>query len=298
MKTFVTLVIFVFATALSCFSQSRLDSLINLRKTDFLGGKLPTWYTPGHEQAAADFQQVITDAITYYENRYSVQFQVKLIVLDSSQWLTEILPYGFVFFGRGWIVMNAGMDYATFKKVYKTEQYVNELDAALAREHVMPETMITAFLKFYSIHELGHYFLGKLTNAKSPDAWTGEFSASYFAYEFLLNNRPAELKPFELFCQADKDYYNPLFSSIADFNQKYTGTGVENYLWYHSNFYFLVKALYTCHRQNFVPMFERNFPKSATSTFTTEDIITILDVGCRGSVQKWVAELETRARKR
>jgi hypothetical protein len=220
-----------------------------------------------------------------------------LAVLDSTQWLNEITPYGFVFYSDGWIAMNTGMNYKTFKNVYGLQSYYEQLDQELKRTKTNETEMINSILKVYSIHELGHYFISEISKAKSPDRWTSEFSATYFSYEFFRDKKPKELKPFELFSEVDKDYYSPKYSSIKDFNEKYDGTGLENYLWYHSNFYFLVKALYKCYGNDFISTYEAAFPKDSNKKLSTNEIIDVLDKDCKGMVRRWVTELEAKTKK-
>jgi hypothetical protein len=296
MKTKIQLTTIGLIISMCSIAQSKLDSLINLRATDKLEGKLQTYYTPGHKDIALEFQTVVTDAINYFESKYSVQFNVKLAVLDSNQWLKEIYPYGFVFYSNNWLVINTGMNYEGFKNTYGLQTYYQQLDKELKRSKLTAEDMIKSVFMVYSIHELGHYFIGKLSKAKSPDNWTNEFSATYISYEYFYNKRPRELKSFELFCQVDKDYYSPKYSSISDFNEKYVGTGIANYLWYHSNFYFLVKNLYQCYEKDFITTYEKEFPKSSTSKPSTTDIIDILDKNCKRQVRQWVVELESKTK--
>jgi len=203
MKTKIQLTTIGLIISMCSIAQSKLDSLINLRATDKLEGKLQTYYTPGHKDIALEFQTVVTDAINYYESKYSVQFNVKLAVLDSNQWLKEIYPYGFVFYSNNWLVINTGMNYEGFKNTYGLQTYYQQLDKELKRSKLTAEDMIKSVFMVYSIHELGHYFIGKLSKAKSPDNWTNEFSATYISYEYFYNKRPRELKSFELFCQVD-----------------------------------------------------------------------------------------------
>src|SRR6186997_1723972 len=93
------LVVFFFLISLLLFSQDRtIDSLLLTRKTEALDGKVKTYYSPGSKKIAVELQQLVSDAILYYETKYKVKFNIQMIVLDSSQWFKEILPYGFVFF--------------------------------------------------------------------------------------------------------------------------------------------------------------------------------------------------------
>jgi hypothetical protein len=278
-------------------AQSKLDTLINLRKTDFLDGKLPTYYTPGYKDIATVLQKNITDAINYYENKTSKQFQVKLVVLDTTQWLKEIYPYGYILYSNGWVVMNTGMTYDKFINVYGAQTFYTQLDKELKKNKTTKEDMILSFFKVYSIHELGHYFISRLSNAKSPDRWTNESVATYFAYEFFTHNNQSDLKRFEMFHKVDRDYYNPRLSSIKDLNEIYGAMGIENYLWYHSNFFFLVKSLYNCKGDNFISYYEDLFPKGTTEKLSTDRIISLLDRDCGGIVNKWVQDIESKTKK-
>lgn len=277
-------------------AQSELDSLINLRDTGFIDGKLPTYYTPGYKNISLEFQKIATEAIDYYEGKYSKEFHVKLAVLDSVQWLKEIIPYGFVFYDNGWLVMNTGMDYETFKKIYGLKTYEQQLDIGMKKLKMDESEMMSDVFKVYSIHELGHYFINILGKAKSPDAWTGEFIATYFAYEFFKNVHPNELIGMELFSGVNRDFFSPKFSTIKDFDEKYVGVGLFNYVWYHSNFYFLAESLYGCKGKDFIPYFEKTFPKETVKRFTISEIIEKLDKECNGTVAKWAQVMESKTK--
>jgi len=296
MKIALTSVVIQLTLSFGAFSQNYLDSAIALRNTEIISGKVPTYYTPGYREVALDLQKTITEAINYYEKKYSMQFQIKLAALDSVQLLKEYLPYGYVFYDKGWIGMNTGMRYDSFKKVYGLENIYQHLDQQLEKESIKSSEIITSFYKVYAIHELGHYFNTGLSNSRSPDLWTNEFIATYFAYEFFQGYDPTELRNFELFHGVHKDFYTPKYSSIKDFNEIYARMGVENYLWYHSNFYFLVKSLYSCSGNDFLSVYEDLFPKGSELKLTTDEIINLLDKDCSGIVKSWVEDLENKTK--
>ncbi len=294
MKQILLAVTATFLIVSSSNAQNKGDELIRKLDTDSIIGKVPTYFTPGNKQIALDFQNTITDAIKFYENRQSEKFKVKLAILDSTQWPNSWVPFGYVFYSNGWIFMNTGVRYEQFKNIYGIENIAEKLDSVLEKEKVTSSNMIKSFYKVYSIHELGHYFISRLTNAKSPDKWTGEFVATYFAFDFFKHYDLKALKEFKIFHEIDRDYYEPKYSKIADFNSVYMGMGVKNYVWYHSNFYFLVEALYNCYGSTFIPFFEDKFPKNLDKKFDTEDIIKILETDCKDIIQKWVRKIEKR----
>jgi len=294
MKKSLAILLLVSFISYTALSQSTNDSLINTLNTDIIPGKVPTYYTPGNIEIATDLQKTITSAINFYEGIQSNKFHIKLAVLDSVQWPSTWVPYGFVFYSDGWIFMNTGMDYGNFKKVYGLGKIYTHLDTELKNQKVTNAKMIESFYKVYAIHELGHYFISRLSNAKPPDKWTNEFIATFFSYSFFKNYDQNSLKEFELFHKIDRDFYQPKYSTIADFNKVYMSMGVENYVWYHSNFYFLVEALYKCYGREFLHIYEEIFTKNSEKTFTTEDIIQLIDRDCSGEVKKWVNSIESK----
>lgn len=292
MKRSIVTTLLISLSPIIALSQNVYDSLISSLNTEAIQGRVTTYYTPGNNKIATDLQRTITDAVNFYEKDFSGEFQIKLAVLDSAQWPSEWIPYGFVFYDEGWIFMNTGMNYENFKKVYGLEKIYGHLESELKKKKVTDAKMIESFYKVYAIHELGHYFISRLSNAKSPDAWTNEFIATYFSYSFFKNYDQNSLKEFELFHRIHKDFYQPKYSSIEDFNKIYSGMGVENYVWYHSNFYFLVESLYDCYKDQFIPFYEELFPKNSEKKYTTTEIIKLLDKGCNDTVKNWVSNLE------
>ena len=297
MKTIWITIVLTVTFSQNVISQNQIESLLEQRETKTIQGKVPTYYTPGYRDVALDFQETITDAINYYEKKYSKTFQIKLIVLDSNQWLTEMVPYGYVFYDQGWIVMNTGMAYENFKEVYGLEDIYQHLDNELKKRKINSEEIIKSFYKVYSIHELGHYFISELSNTKSPDKSTNEFIATYFSYEFFESYKPNELTNFEIFHGVHKDFYIPNYSTIKDFNEIYGGMGVKNYVWYHSNFYFLVKSLYIRYGIDFLSIYEDLFPKDAEIELATNEIIDLLDKDdLSETVKNWVDSMENKTR--
>jgi len=90
---FGVLVLLVFFNA--SYSQDlNNDSIMKLRKTKLLTGKIPTSYTLGYEPRAKVLQQAFEHAAVFYEKKYHKKFKLKLAVLDSDQWPTKELPLG------------------------------------------------------------------------------------------------------------------------------------------------------------------------------------------------------------
>lgn len=292
------LLLFLFISIFNCLeliAQNKYDLTLKSLKLDSISGTIPTYFTPGNSKIAHELQKTITDASIYYTKKLSKNFEVKLAVLDAEQWFGP--PYGFIFYSDGWIFMNTGMAYKQFINVYGLENIYPKLDLEMSKIGVTANEMIEIVFKVYAIHELGHYIVYELSNAESPDRWTDEFIASYLMYMFYSNYDEKAWEIFELFSRVQKDEYQPKYASIADFNNYYgSKMGVKNYLWYHSNFVDLANKLYQCYGEELLKYYEDLFPKKMDKTFTTDEIILLLDENCNGEITNWVKELESKAK--
>jgi hypothetical protein len=279
-----------FLLTISAYSQEdrTIDTLLQTRNTDTLGGRVKTYYSPGHQSIATELQQLVTRAITYYEKKYAVHFDIQLIVLDSSQWFKEIIPFGFVFYdGTHWLVLNSGMNYSDFKSVYGFNGISVQLDSSFSKNKIQAEDIIYTRLKFLCLHELGHYFMYKLSNAQAPDVWTNEFIATYFANEYVAQFEPNIKNGFDIFCRTIVSAYPAEYKTLAEFDSLYFKMKLGNFAWYHSRFYFLADSLYRCSGNGYFNIFQSNFPKKEKLLYNQEMIDKLIEANCTGVFSKW-----------
>lgn len=289
------LIISVSFISLASFNQDiTVDSLLLTRRTDSLDGNVKTYYSPGSKKIAVELQQLVSSAILYYEKKYDVKFNIQMIVLDSGQWFKEILPYGFVFYdGTHWLVLNTGMTYENFKSVYGFSSISHQLDSAFNKNQLTTEEVIYSRLKFLSLHELGHYFILNLSNAQSPNFWTNEFIAWYFANEYITKYQPQIKKGFDVFCRTVSDFYPVEHTSLRDFNELYSKIKIGNFAWYHSRFYFLADKLYQCAGDSYLKTFEANFQKKSSRDYSQLVFNKLIEANCDGVMSKWITMTET-----
>jgi hypothetical protein len=275
--------------SIGAYSQEdrTVDSLLQTRKTDTLGGRVKTYYSPGHQSIAVELQQLVTRAIAYYEKKYSVHFDIHLIVLDSSQWFKEIIPFGFVFCNQNWLVLNAGMSYPEFKSVYGFNGITSQMDSSFSKNKIQAEEIIYSRLKFLCLHELGHYFIYNLSDAQAPDVWTNEFIATYFANEYVAQFDPKIKNGFDIFCRTIIAVYPAQHKTLAEFDSLYFKMKLGNFAWYHSRFYFLADSLYHCSGNAYFNIFQTNFPKKDGLVFNQETIDKLVEANCSGLFSKW-----------
>lgn len=143
--------------AVSGFSQN-LDSLVQKTDPQLLPGKIPTYYSAGKHRVAARLQHLATSVADYYEKLYGMPFHVKMAVLDSAHWPVTMAPYGIIFIQKGWVFMHAGMGFDSFQKVYGMEDFATITAKTIDHQKVKGDQLVEAFLEFYKVHELRHYF--------------------------------------------------------------------------------------------------------------------------------------------
>lgn len=277
------LVGFLFVTV-SGYSQN-LDSLVLKTDPQLLTGKIPTYYSAGKHRVAARLQHLATSVADYYEKLYGMPFHVKMAVLDSAHWPATMAPYGIIFSQKGWVFMHAGMRFDSFQKVYGMEGFASITADAIGHQKMKGDQLVEAFLEFYTVHELGHYFLNALSGARYPDFFTNEWMASYFAYQYFVVNKPAILPAFELFCQLFRDHIHPDHRSVESFNLNYGNDGIPTYGWYHVNFYFLCKDVWNCAGLQLIPQYRTAFPKAAARKFSPDEIVGKLALCSQALVQ-------------
>jgi len=237
---------------------------------------------------AYELQQLVTRAIGYYEKKYSVKFDIQIIALDSAQWFHEIIRYGFVFYdGTHWLILNTGMTYLNFKSVYGFNDISAQFDSSFSKNKISPEQVIQDRLKFLSLHELGHYFIYKLSSAQAPNTWTNEFIAWYFANEYMTQFETKIKNGFDIFCQTTLKCYPAEHRTLSDFDSLYFKMKIGNFAWYHSRFYFLADSLYKCSGTAYLETFQSNFPKKEGLAFNTDTINKLVEANCTGLFAKW-----------
>jgi len=290
MTRLITLFAFLFFTS-AAISQN-LDSLVVSTGPDSISGKIPTYYSKGKKTIALKLQKLATLVSGYYEKIYGAPFQVKLAVLDSAHWPTGMAPYGIIFYSKGWVFMHSGMSFESFQNVYGMQDFKDVTKKELHNKKISGNDIVNSFLEFYTVHEVGHYYLNALSGAKYPDYFTNEWMASYFALQFFKINRPQILPAFDLFCELYGDNIKPKFTSVKDFNDNFLadGGGIPTYGWYQVNFYFLCKDLWNCAGKSLIPKYKTSFPKSNPVKYNPEEIIEKLGL-CSAVLEKFEAKL-------
>ncbi len=273
-------------------AQSMVDSLITLRQTGQLDGRVKTYYTPRYRDRAEKIKSAYEGAIRFYEPLYPVHFSLKMAVLDSAEWLTEQVPYGYLSYDSGWALIPAYMSYDFFLRLNGIYDQKTALDSLMKSMDVSPEELINSVLLIYSLHELGHYFVLDLEHASIPDMFADELIATYFSLNYFKSLSTKDLSNMLAFCSFIKDHYHPAYRKIFDMDSLFSKMPVQNFKWFHCNIALLCNEIYRREQGGFIRSYLHLFPASNQRSYTTGEVIDLLDEKTGGQVSPWSKKLE------
>ena len=287
---FITLLIFIFCNTGKCQSHF-IDSIIVIRHLDSLEGKIKVYYSPGQQQKAMRYQSLFKDATFFYEQHYHTKFNYKVAILDSAQWITEKYPFGFLAYDSGWLFIPAIVNAPFFKQINGLKDGDKAYENFLKEKGLTTQSISDDFYLTLSLHELGHYFTIDNQRTIVPDMFAAELIATYFAYSFLQRiNHPA-LKTLIEFSRFAKSNYQPSYRHISAMDTLYIKMPIQNFRWFHRNIVLLAQQIYSQSGLTFMDYYLNAFKEDTPNSFTTQQVIDVLDKKCNGTVNKWATEL-------
>jgi hypothetical protein len=215
MKFFITIVLLMIPLYLGAqeFNESDLDSLLTLP------GIVETYYSEGSELKARYLQELVQDAVIFYQDKLQDTFDIKLLVLNKKDWKLLVGgPYFLYGFSRDPDRIEMGVHNLFKIKLPEDETLYGKNEAFL--------------WDFVAVHELGHY----ISSHKKVKGirWTSEFFADYLMLGFLLEKIP-DWKPPSSISTIFK--YLPFkHKSLEDFGKYYSRTDPLNTSIYHAKF--------------------------------------------------------------
>jgi hypothetical protein len=276
---------------------TKLDSIISSKQLQILNGPVETYYSSKCKIRATETQAILQKLADQYFTNSKTPFNLKLAVLDSTQWSGFFVPYGFFFINQNWIVIPGDLDFQKSSRILGFTAQKEIIIKKLKKESKNPESLFTdALYSFCVVHELGHYYTRNVLNAAAPDKWTNEMIASYFTTDYLFKNDKKLLKAFSIITSTYYKEYNPKYKTITDFDTKYSGVGIENYFWYNCAFQQIIEEIYTKYKGEFLSTFAKTFPRiSPAKKYTQEELLKILDSLTDGITTKWVKLIESKS---
>jgi hypothetical protein len=255
-----------------------LEKVQNL-KTPALKNKITVYYSPSYKQRAKEIQPLIEDAMRFYEQKLNLRVDLKVAVLDRTQW-QQITP---IPYGLPWV---SDAPHVAFLPA--TADGVVAADTLRLKEFFTPAMMqkikssgftfeqaAEKTVDLIGLHELGHTYAQQIGIVPPrPNKWFNEFMASYFAYAYLREKKPKLATLFQTMT-ADMALVTPpqKHTTLDDFERLYVEVGPANYGWYQGKFFERVVEVYDAKGVSFIGDVRKAFPADEKETLTIETVL-------------------------
>ncbi|MCX6253419.1 MAG: hypothetical protein NTV31_02960 [Bacteroidia bacterium] len=213
------------------FKESDLDKLL------LAPGKVNTYYSKGCETKAKYFQELVQDAVLFYENKLQDTFEIKLLVLNKSDWKLFV---GGSYFLTGRYEKRPDRIIMGINELYKIK---------LADNKILYGEKEAFFWDLIAVHELGHYISHRNKLYVLP--WMGEFFADYIQLGFLSERIPDWQYPSQEASTLFK--YLPFkYKSLEDFGNNMNRIDPVNYSFYEGKLSVLANNIFEKRGWNFM----------------------------------------------
>ena len=197
----------------------------------FAPGRINTYYSPDHKEKAEYLQNLIEDAVCFYEDLLQDTFCFDLYVFDRRTWkqfTTTSYPLPHYIKEENMMVMPA-------KGLFKTN--LEPGTSLYGKDHYY-------FSDYLAVHELGHHISNKL-KARSYPIWSGEFFSDYINVAYMH-----EMIPGYKFEENHTCLFTLLPSRFKSL-ETYGSVGLFG-LAYHTKFRELANQIYLKHGMSFM----------------------------------------------
>lgn len=214
-------------------------------------GRIVAYHADGQAERARRLRLLIEAAMDFYRVRLGVEAPLHLAVLTRAQWdaVVRWQPYGIPgVAGRPPVIfMPAGDDGLAAEDALGLRQRLTpQVQARLAAAGLDFDAAARRYVDLVGLHELGHTY-ARAHGLHTASRWLDEWLASFYAYAFLQERRPAQARLWEAVLMLYRDGVVPEHRSLEAFDRLYFGVGARNYVWYQAQFQRQVEAVLARH---------------------------------------------------
>ena len=222
---------------------------------------IPAFYSEGYMARAQFLQGVLGRAVDFFSDSFGVEVSLNLAILNEGDWVqvSGTLPYGALYVtGRPHlVVLPATTDVPVtqdFLGPTRPEGRVEWLEVGGLSFEEAAKRMVD----LVGFHEVGHTFREALGIPRVSN-WFNEFLASYLAYAFMRAEEPILAGVWNGMMHLKAGAERPSHTTLDDFQELYFGVGLENYVWYQSQFQERVHEVYEASGLGFVSLVVDSF---------------------------------------
>ena len=216
-----------------------------------LKGKVPTYYSEGYDDRAAYLQSLAEPASCFFQKPeiLNVEVPLQLVVLGPEDWAEFTkLPYGIahVLPEPPTAILAASADNVITNGIITIKQQMSEQTLKLLDELGIPFKKAAAtFTDLIAFHEMGHIYAHHHGSEPWPEhKWLSEFTATFAAYAYMTEEQPELARLWKIMLNQLAVIPGVKHTSLADFEELYSGVGSDNYTWYQAVFGLKVFEVY------------------------------------------------------
>jgi len=143
---------------------------------------------------------------------------------------------------------------------------------------------------------LGHYFVLDLEQASTPDMFADELIATYFSVNYFKTLPTKDLANMLVFCSFIRDHYHGAYRRIEDMDILFSKMPIQNFKWFHCNIALLCNEIYQREQGDFIKYYLQMFFPGNQRSYTTQEVIGLLDEKTGGLAGPWSKKLEVLGR--
>lgn len=222
---------------------------------------IPVFFSEGYRERAQFLQGVLGRAVEFFSDSLGVEVSLNLAILNEEDWIqvSGTLPYGALYVtGRPHLVaLPATTDVPVTQDFLGLQEPVGRVDW-LERGALSFDDAAKQMVDLIGFHEVGHTFREALGIPRVSN-WFNEFLATYLAYAFMRAGEPVLAGVWNGMMHLKAGTDRPSHTTLADFQELYFGVGLENYIWYQSQFQRRVHEVYEASGLEFVTLVVDSF---------------------------------------
>jgi len=286
------LICFIQSTCISQMPEYNIDSMVSIRTLDTINGNVKTYYSPGNKERAMKAKRILESAVAYYVSKYKRPFEVKLLMLDSAQWLHNILPWGFNFFNNGWAIVNTGLSMELIFESSGIKERLPAFELYLKQYKLSPQEYNFSNDMVTVVHEMGHYYIMKIRGITTSGMWFNEVGTNYLTYNYFMKNNPTHCNNAYHFYHFMLQNNSPKYKELLTWDTMNISMPSDNFIWFDANTQLLIKKIYKAKGEKFMDAFFKAFEGKKPEELDLEVTAKKLDGLSGGIVAKWRSDLK------
>jgi len=214
------------------------------------GFSITAYYSPGNEARARTIAARCEKAMNYVETLVGFAPKVSLLILNPEHWsqYATFPIYGMAHYSKNERLVIASQDNDLWRSsVPSLDRVPKELADNFRQTYTAADGTLSmmSFFDLLALHELGHGF-HEQAGLTMQRLWMQELFCNIMLHAYIAKNEPESLPVLEILPETVVAAGTPgfEFTTLADFEQRYSDMDFKNFGWYQSKLHVAAKRIY------------------------------------------------------